>query len=190
MAEETPPPQMPYLFAALASRVWGGGEARPSSPSPTPSWGDTGARSFPPILTLTFGVGIFTWRTAASLLRTKPRELYSDTRELLAREEEHAGRLPAAGDKKAAGWSLRHRERWMRCSFLGRKRDSEPQTRMICSRVSLKRTQKNEHAYIHAQAHAQRCILTSPAFCFLDFAIISQVFKYELHLPHTNLSSL
>lgn len=123
MAEETPPPQMPYLFAALASRVWGGGEARPSSPSPTPSWGDTGARSFPPILTLTFGVGIFTWRTAASLLRTKPRELYSDTRELLAREEEHAGRLPAAGDKKAAGWSLRHRERWMRCSFLGRKRD-------------------------------------------------------------------
>lgn len=90
---------------------------------PLPELGRHRSSLFPPILTLTFCVGIFTWRTAASLLRTKPRELYSDTRELLAREEAHAGRLPAAGDKKAAGWSLRHRERWMRCSFLGRKRD-------------------------------------------------------------------
>lgn len=104
MEEETPPPQMPYLFAVLASRVCGR-LARP--PPRPPSWGATIALpGFNPYVLRRY----FTWQMAASLLRTKPRELYSDTREL-AHEEAHAERLPAAGDKKVAGWRLRHQKR-------------------------------------------------------------------------------
>lgn len=107
MEEETPPPQMPYLFAALASQVRGGGGRLAHPPPRPPSWGATVALpSFNPYILGWY----FTWQMAASLLRTKPRELYSDTREL-AREEAHAEWPPAAGDKKVAGWRLRHRKR-------------------------------------------------------------------------------
>lgn len=172
-----------------------GGEARPSSSSssssPTPTRGDTGARSLPhPWFKPCVLRWDFTWRTAASLLRTKPRELYSDTRELLAREEEHGGRLPAAGHKKVAGWSLRHRERRMRCSFLGRKRDWSLRPGWFAAESVWSEPKKTSTRTSTHRHHAQRCILTSPAFCFLAFTIISQAFKHELNLPHTNLSSL
>lgn len=155
-----------------------GGErfAHPRPPPRPPSWGATTALP-------TFNPDVlgwcFTWQTAASLLRTKPWELYSDTREL-ARQEAHAERLPAAGDKKVAGWRLRHRKRWTRCSFLAWKKDwslrpgwyaaesvwSEP-------KKPRKRTSTHKH-------HARRWILTSPAFFF------SRLYHYIPGILSTN----
>lgn len=99
MEEETPPPQMPYLFIALASRMGWGKLARHPPPRP-PSWGDTGALpSFNPCILGWY----FTWQMAASLLRTKPRELYSDTRELAREETQLSGCLQLATKRLHAG---------------------------------------------------------------------------------------
>lgn len=54
MEEETPPPQMPYLFAAVASRVGGGGRLARSPPRP---WAEE-PLLLSPVLTPTFWAGI------------------------------------------------------------------------------------------------------------------------------------
>lgn len=68
-----------FSIPRVGGGAGGGRLARP--PPPRPRAGETPELCLSPILTPAFCVGIFTWRTAASLLRTKPRELYSDTRE-------------------------------------------------------------------------------------------------------------
>lgn len=71
----------------------GGRLARP--PPPRPRAGETPELFLSPplILTLRFCVGILPGERPHASSEQKPRELYSDTRELLAREEAHAGRL-------------------------------------------------------------------------------------------------